>query len=475
MVILAITAFVSFEQWSFSDDYAPREGILAFPGAEGFGAHTRGGRYGHVLLVTNLEDYHPAVDKPISGSLRKAIETAGPRIVVFRVSGTIPLKTTLNITKPYLTLAGQTAPGDGICLKHYGVLIRTHQVILRYMRFRPGDEIGRKRQEKGKTFQTDALSIEGYWINGYVIGPDVRDVIIDHCSASWASDEVMSLSAGGRTGAIRNVTVQWCIISEALNNSFHHKGAHGYGSIIAGENVTFHHNIYAHVTERAPAATSYPLDFRNNLIYNARGHGYGKLNYVGNYLKRIRGNYAFDVSHPNPDRIAEVYAADNYLDDGGESQHNESKRVCRVGGESKLARQPNPVARVATDSAREAYRRMLKSCGAVLPARDAVDERLIADIKAGKGEIIDSQRDVGGWPKLKSLPAPKDSDNDGMPDEWEMKYGLNPHDLPEGPPNADAVYHPNDSAKDPDGDGYTNIEEFLNGTNPIDRQTLERP
>lgn len=448
--------------------YCPPEGVLAFPTAEGFGALTRGGRYGNVLIVTNLKDYDPDTDKPIEGSLRKAIETVGPRIVIFRVSGTIELKTTLYITNSYITIAGQTAPGDGICLKNYGTGVRASEVIIRYMRFRPGDEIGRERKKKGKSFETDALSVEGYWVNGYVIGPDVHNIIFDHCSASWAIDEILSFACGGKTSPIRNVTVQWCIVSEALNNSFHHKGPHGFGSIIMGEGITFHHNIYAHLTYRGPLAESYPLDFRNNIIYNTVGGGWGDLNYVGNYLKRLRSDVALRLSGYDPffpEKITQIHIADNYLEGGGERNKDNKKLVSGIKDENKMD-EPFVAPAVRTDSAQEAYRKILESCGAVLPRRDEVDSRLIADIKTGRGEIIDSQQDLGGWPELKSTPAPKDSDNDGMPDDWEIKHGLNPKGSSKEPPNSDATWYPNDSARDADGDGYTNIEEYLNGTNP---------
>ncbi|MGB4163259.1 MAG: pectate lyase, partial [Bacillota bacterium] len=194
--------------------------VPAFPGAEGFGMWTVGGRGGKVYVVTNLSDSGP-------GSLREAVEASGPRIVVFAVSGTIHLKSRLTITNPYITIAGQTAPGDGITIADYDVVIRADEVILRHVRIRLGD---RTRQE------ADAL-----WIDG------AKNVIVDHVSTSWSVDECLSVSASD------NVTVQWCFITESLLHSFHSKGAHGYGSLVRGEfgsKYSFHHNLWAHHSGR---------------------------------------------------------------------------------------------------------------------------------------------------------------------------------------------------------------------------------
>ncbi|MHC4728645.1 MAG: pectate lyase family protein, partial [Planctomycetota bacterium] len=230
----------------------------AFPGAEGFGAMSVGGRGGKVLFVTNLNDSGP-------GSLRAAVESDGPRIVIFRVSGNITLKSRLSVNKPYITIAGQTAPGDGICLKDHAFSISADHVIVRHIRCRIADNAGS---------ESDALSISSG-----------QNIIVDHCSASWSVDETLSASARDKLG---NVTVQWCIISESLNDSSHHKGAHGYGSLIRGghgNGYTFHHNLYAHHHARLPRPGNYNdcsidpdgfiLDFRNNVIYNWGGSAAG--------------------------------------------------------------------------------------------------------------------------------------------------------------------------------------------------------
>jgi pectate lyase len=380
----------------------------AFPGAEGFGAGTLGGRGGATLLVTNLDDYDPRSETPVPGSLRAACDATGPRIVSFQVSGTIALKATLRISQPWLTLAGQMAPGGGICLKNYATTIHTHDVIVRYLRFRPGDEMAAEYHKQGKAFEPDALSIDD----------GSRDVIVDHCSASWAIDECLSVSGEG----ITNVTVQWCIISESLNHSLHSKGAHGYGSLIrCNGNVTFHHNLYAHHNSRTPRPGTYGdgcilLDFRNNLIYDAIRGGYtstdpARINYVGNCIKGGPSsvwNCAFSVGGD----ATRIYAEDNHVVSLAERQKRDWELISHL---KDVNRQTTPFAAapVDTDTPERAYERILAECGATLPVRDAVDARIVAEVRSGKGRVIDSQSQVGGWPRLTSAPAPPDSDNHG--------------------------------------------------------------
>ena len=376
----------------------------------------------------------PKKEPPVPGSFRAACAAAGPRIVLFRVSGTIPLKAQLSISEPFVTIAGHTAPGGGICLKNYGLGIVAHDVVVRHLRVRPGDDMGPLMKQQGKSFETDGLSI----------GAPARDVIIDHCSVSWANDEVLSVSGAG----ITNITVQWCIISESLNSSFHHKGPHGYGSLLrTNGNVSFHHNLYAHHTSRSPRPGTYGegcilLDFRNNVIYDSAGYSAAdpvRMNYVGNYIKRARKR-AFEVGG----ETTKLFAEGNVLEGSGELIAN-LKPVNKV--EAAF-----PVAAVATDSARQAFERVLASSGATLPERDAVDQRVVKQAIEGSGGLIDSQANVGGWPALPSPAPPDDFDQDGMPDAWERGVGLNPQD-------------PADAAGDLDHDGYTNLEEWLNTLN----------
>jgi pectate lyase len=417
----------------------------AFPGAEGFGAFSVGGRGGRVFFVTNLDDYAVGSRQAVPGSLRAACEAKGPRIVVFRVSGTIELSAPITIREPFITIAGQTAPGEGICLKNYGLSVNAQDVVIRHLRVRPGDEPGPSFRAKGRGFAPDGISV----------GTPSQNVIIDHCSVSWAIDECLSVSGAG----ITDVTVQWCIISEALNHSFHDKGPHGYGSLLrTNGNLSFHHNLYAHHVSRSPRPGTYGegsvlLDFRNNVIHDSRGYSAAdpvRMNYVGNYIKRPRSQI-FQVGG----KTTQIFAAGNFLESGGARNDDQWELIT---GESEQNKMPEPfaVASVTTDDGHRAYEAVIASAGATLPRRDAVDERIIRQLQSGAGSLINSQKEVGGWPDLRTAAAPTDTDNDGLPDAWETKHGLNSHSA-------------TDASADLDADGYTNIEEFLNGTDPSAR------
>lgn len=425
--------------------------VPAFPGAEGFGAQSIGGRGGRVLFVTNLNDSGP-------GSLRAAIESDGHRTVIFRASGTIPLKSTLVIRKPFIMIAGQTAPGDGICLKNHALTIAADHVIVRHIRCRPGDNA---------KAESDSMSIS----SGH-------DIIVDHCSASWSVDETLSASSSGRLG---NVTVQWCIISESLHDSIHHKGPHGYGSLIRGgfgNGYTYHHNLYAHHHARLPRPGNYNdrnrdpegfvFDFRNNVIYNWAGRAAGynadgsngtysitKMNFVGNYYKagtNSTGSLAFSESTPS----ARAWFSGNCMNGSYPDDPWSLVSFSKFSDEDLKAYKlssPISVPAVKTDDAITAYKRVLAEAGAILPKRDAVDIRIVNDVKNGTGKIIDDEQQVGGWPELKSAAPPEDSDKDGMPDTWEKQHNLDPDD-------------PADGNADMNTDGYTNLEEYLNSIKP---------
>lgn len=445
--------------------------VPAFPGAEGYGAMTRGGRGGKVILVTNLNDSGP-------GSLRAACEAEGPRIVVFTVSGTIVLEKRLRISTPYITIAGQTAPGDGICIKRYPLSIHASEVIIRYIRVRLGDET-----------DNDADAISGRYH---------KNIILDHVSASWSIDETVSIYH------CENVTIQWCLISESLYDAGHAKGVHGFGGIWGSNRSTYHHNLLAHHSSRNPrfASGCGYNDFRNNVVYNWGYNGaYGGekqhedsekfnftvVNMVANYYKpgpaTRPGKVSYRIINPSSansdDNFGKWYVADNVVHGNPVvTSDNWNGGVQPQGGSTHIAGlkldQPFDAIPIHQQTAEEAYDAVLDSVGASLPKRDAVDARIVDETHSGhatyegvtyknkrrvpdtskKCGIIDSQKDVGGWPELKSLPAPLDSDSDGMPDEWEKRYGLDPHDA-------------TNSAKDNDNDGYTNIEEYLNGTDPM--------
>lgn len=427
------------------DDIHQSDRVPAFPGAEGFGAFARGGRGGDVLFVTNLDDYQ-ADESPIEGSLRLAIEAEGPRTVLFRVSGNIDLSRPLEITEPYLTIAGQSAPGDGITLKNYGIDVAADDVVIRYLRVRPGDVAGE---------ELDAINIRS------------SSVIVDHCSASWATDETISV-----IGDATNVTVQWCIIAESLNESVHRKGEHGYGSLISTPgNVSIHHNIYALHKSRNPRPRDVTLDFRHNLIFGwgdragYNGDDAAHINYVGNLLLPLdfsrNDEVAFTVGGPD----TRLFVEGNVLrrPDGHELRDwelivMEEGPLTEAQREHLRREDPFDAPPVQRQRGEDLLAVLMDRVGATRPARDAVDRRILKLIRNGAGEIIDSQAEVGGWPHLASASPPVDADEDGMPDAWELEHGLDPSDG-------------SDHAADLDGDGYTNLEEYLNQTDPahVDR------
>jgi pectate lyase len=421
----------------------PAPNIPAFPGAEGFGASTPGGRGGNVIAVTNLSDDGP-------GSFRAACEAEGPRIVIFRVSGLITLTRKLIIRNPFITIAGQTAPGDGICLRNFTFVIATHDVVVRYLRSRLGD----------LTAQED---------DSITLAAGAKNVVVDHCSATWSIDENLSLA-----GDVSNITVQWCLIAEGLNHSKHTKGAHGYGSLSrANGPVTWHHNLWAHNVSRNPrlgdnyGRPPYPtFDVRNNVIYDygeiASGltQGILKVNYVANYIRPGPSSKATTPIHIGGPSELSFYIKDNVFEGNSAFTADNSRFFDPIMIDGKrqiqIVDQPFAAPAISTTSARDSLEAVLSAVGASLPRRDSVDARIVGEARERRGSIIDSQQQVGGWPELKSTVAPKDSDGDGMPDDWEQRFGLNPADR-------------SDANLDKDSDGYTNIEEYLNGTDPTKR------
>lgn len=427
---------------------------VAFPGAEGFGRMATGGRGGAVLIVTNL-------DNSGAGSLREAVTASGPRTVVFEVSGTIELQSPLRITNGDLTIAGQTAPGDGICLANYTIdPSDADNVVIRFLRSRMGDIYGQ---------EIDAFTCRY-----------ADRVIIDHCSFSWGIDEVAT--AYDNT----NFTMQWCIISESLRNSAHPKGAHGYGGIWGGMGASFHHNLIAHHDSRNPRLNGARyhgtdrelVDFRNNVIYNWRANScYGgeptatgipsKQNLVNNYYQ-----YGPATNSGVRSRILNPSANNGYYGlfhvDGNWVNGNATVSADNWNGgvqgpsSSQLAAMrvnpPFEVAPVTTQTASAARTAVLAHAGCVRPTRDPVDTRVISEVTNGTTTysgsvdhypgIIDSQNDVGGWPVLASTTPPTDTDRDGMPDDWETAHDLNPNDASD--------------RNLTDASGYTRLETYLN-------------
>ena len=419
--------------------------IPSFPGAEGYGTFTKGGRGGKVIKVTNLNDHG-------SGSFREAVRTEGPRIIVFTVGGTINLETEISLSNPYITIAGQTAPGGGICIRGETLRIRTHDIIIRHIRFRPGEiDFGPTNQWDN----IDALSIS----NGY-------NIVIDHCSLSWAVDENMDIWHNSY-----NITIQNSIIAEALNKSKHPKGPHGMGLLIGSEatNISLHHNIFAHNNDRNPHINGKSaVDIRNNVIYNPggiatdiRANQKQAINYINNYViegpnTKIPGDIFIRNLKNHQPRIfisgnigingnfKETYS----LDDSKSSLVRDKSFLARFKLDNEI---PSP--KIRTLPTVEVLDHVLNNAGALLPKRDPVDRKIVDDILKRKGRIINSKVDQLAWPPLDPGLPFADDDNDGMPNHWEDQYNLNKL--------------LDDSSDDPDLDGYTNIEEFINKTDPL--------
>jgi hypothetical protein len=367
---------------------------------------------------------------------------------VFKVAGTIDGD--VRIKNDFITIAGQTAPGDGICVKG-SLSVGASEVIIRYIRVRADP-----------TVETDAIG-----------GRYQKNIILDHVSASWSSDEVMSLYHN------ENVTLQWCMITEACA-----KGGQGhrFGGIWGNNHGTYHHNLIAHNDSRNPrwASGCGQNDYRNNVLYNwgyessyggeAKQAGdrrtpaipFSTINMVANYYKPgpgtrsgVKDRIAKPSSRGSEDK-GSWHVANNFVFGSPEVTSDNWEGV--AGGNFIKLDKPWEAMSIRQESPEDAYKSVLNHAGCSLPARDAIDARIINEVQNGTAThgnngIITTPSDVGGWPELKSGPMPADSDGDGMPDEWEIRYGLDPNDA-------------SDAAKDKDGDGYTNLEEFLNGTDP---------
>jgi hypothetical protein len=417
-------------------------GIPAFPGAEGFGALASGGRACKVYEVTTLDDYGPQ-DKPIPGSFRDALSEPN-RTVVFRVGGTITLKQALAIRKPNITVAGQTAPGDGICVTGYPIILRgTENIIIRYVRSRLGDT---------NNVKSHALDIN-----------KCKNVIVDHCSLTWGVDETASMYGN------KDLTLQWCIIGQGLESKNHSMGG------LWGPWTSYHHNLLYHNKTRNPKfaymATGDITDYRNNVIYDwGTASAYctptGSVNMVGNYYKagpstgeKVKFSILQASDKATKPSEKKLYIVGNFMFGSPDITSDNWKGVTMGGIKFEV---PFATPAVKTQTAEEAYRDVLASAGATLPHRDKLDLLAVSDVEKGAGKIIKSQSEVGGLPELRSGTALQDSDHDGMPDEWEKKHGFDPREASDG-------------AQDKDGDGYTNLEEYLNNTDPTKAIDYTKP
>ena len=415
---------------------------LAFPTAEGYGKYTVGGRGGKVIEVTNL-------NASGSGSFAAAIGASGPRTVVFRVSGTITGN--FSIKNDNITIAGQTAPGDGICIKG-NLSTGADNIIIRYIRVRWDPAMGEK----------DAIG-----------GRYHKNIIFDHVSASWSTDETMTLYHN------ENTTVQWCIIAEACPKGT--TDEHRFGGIWGNNYGTWHHNLIAHNASRNPrwASGCGFNDYRNNVIYNweyASSYGgeahqkgdrrkppieHSTINMIANYYKpgpatdsKVRSRITAPSSRNGDADAGKWWVSDNFVEGSPTVTADNLLGVTKTSSAYRL-NEPWPAMEINQQTAEEAYLSVLEHAGCSLPTRDKVDADIIDDVlhgtaKYGNKGIIDSPSDVGGWPNLEGGQAPVDSDHDGMPDAWETAHGLDPSDKDDGKKTNLSV------------EGYTNLETYLN-------------
>jgi hypothetical protein len=435
----------------------PRAEIPAFPGAWGGGMYTAGGRGGKVYVVTSLADSGP-------GTLREAAEAGGPRIVVFNVAGIIRLERPLTIRSPYITIAGQTAPGDGVCVAGHSTHIETHDVIMRYMRFRRGST--------DVTARDDALS-----------GDSIGNIMLDHVSASWGLDETLSNYRQMYRSdpanpkkfeklPVVNITIQWCLITEGLD-TYHH----AFGGTWGGMNTGFHHNLFACNSGRnASIGMIYDFNFVNNVVFNWRhrtldGGGNGSVvTVLNNYFRpgpaTNQGQLQYRIGKPEGGKWYaagnivhgnEKVTADNWA---GGIQGEREPTATQPGAEPRSTRldAPGKMPPLPIETAQQAYENVLAHVGATLPVRDSVDERAVRQVRTGEVEykegkgILTDIKQVGGYPEYKGTPV-KYTQNDGIPDWWKQKFGLDVNDT-------------SLASRDTNGDGYTVIEEYLNGMDP---------
>jgi pectate lyase len=418
--------------------------IPAFPGAQGFGTKTPGGRGGKVYHVTNLNDSGP-------GSLRAGCEATGRRTLVFRTGGTINLKSSITITSPYLTIAGQTAPGGGIAIRcttdESLIKVQTHDVVIRYLRLRKGPGGG----QDNLTLSTTAYN-----------------VVVDHCSISWGTDENINTYRD-----VHDVTFSWNIIAEPLHCSTHPDGCHGKNGAMGKYETgsqSFHHNLLMSAHDRSLKVNqSYGYaDYVNNVHHNnydttnfngeyigtdPRGKSVG-INFIGNYYSRGPNSTYQGRTLPEARigkgsaSVFKLFAKGNI----GPSRPTDDLPQWKILSSSSTAHQVTtrfPTPSITATSAAVAYDQVLNGAGATLPMRDGVDTRLVWEVRNKKGQWVNNPTEVGGYPTLARGTAPMDSDSDGMPDTWETARGLNPKS--------------NDSAGDRNKDGYTNLEEYING------------
>lgn len=437
----------------------------AFPGAEGFGANTPGGRFGKIIFVTNLNDTTDVTSDEYLGSFRRALDyewdddPESPydqrRFIIFKVGGIINLQEPLVVSHPYTTIAGQSAPG-GITLRREGIKIATHDVIVRGLRIRVGDEAGTSCCRDGLNISTSNSN------------SDVYNIIVDHTSISWAIDENFSFYMKPDSYALHDVTVQWTVISEGLHRSVHvDEGAdapdpHSMGMLVGAgaTNISIHHNLFAQNWGRNPRLSGVDnVEFVNNVIYawnNKAVEISSDVNVarmLGNYFKLGSNSRPFEIviSELNPASV--LFSDGNIADDG---QYTFPARVSGADGKTTISDLAFVNSGIVMTDASSAYSQVLEYAGALTPNRDSIDLRVVNDVLAQAGVIIDSPLQVGGWEDNPPVSYPVDDDNDGIPSDWETENGLDP--AFGGDANNPALLSPN---------GYSWIEEYVNSIIPL--------
>ncbi|MGC3972164.1 MAG: hypothetical protein QM775_33935 [Pirellulales bacterium] len=439
-LLAAFVVAVTFAEAPNAHSAEPARTQLAFPGAEGFGRHSLGGRGGRAIFVTNLDDYNPKTKKtpPIEGSFRWALAQPGPRTIVFRTSGVIKLVAPLKITEPRVTIAGQTAPGDGICLTDYGTQIEADDVVLRHVRFRPGDAVGKEAERAGRVPMSQRHHRP---LLGIV---ERRRDLERHRRRLRRRDRAVVLHHGEprpKRACQRQTRLRLAhpnrrrrdLSPQSLRSSSH---------------------------ARCPRPGTYGkppgllLDFRHNVIYDwISPAGYtsddpARINYVGNYLKpgpsTTERAYMFNIGGP----ATQIYAADNLLDFERMRTAGDWAWIEHAEPGNKLAAALE-AAPVAFENAETVCDRVPAEAGATRPKRDAIDLRIVEQFRTSGGRVINAPSEVGGLPTYTPTEPPADSDADGIPDAWETAHQLNPQD-------------PADAAADRNSDGFTNLEEWLN-------------
>ena len=456
--------------------------LPAFPGAEGFGTETPGGRFGRIVIVTNLYDTTDINSRGYVGSFRWAVEHTWPdepnnpydqrRIIIFKVGGAIKLVDKLIITQPFVTIAGQTAPGDGITLRGDELTIATHDVVVRGVRVRVGDE-------GSPTCCRDGINISTTHADS-----DVYNIVIDHSSISWAIDENLSTwTSGAKPYVTRDVTVQWSIISEGLDNSIHvdedaptptTTDPHSMGAIIGqdGYNMTLHHNLFAHNRGRNPRISGIVnSEIVNNVIYD---WGYAALEFSGdknithvlyNFFKTGLHSKAAEIFVNKPmHAMSEIYLRCNLVLDENISAQPFAARINNPEHFKFSPKQIFTPSGVTISHTLDAYENVLNFAGVISPIRDEIDKRVVNNFRERTGAIIDSQDQIGGWPDYQGGEYATDADNDGIPDDWELTHDMDPNDASDA--NSYILRAPS---------GYTWIEEYVNSLIPQPERSTPPP